>query len=357
MKNAIWTYLFQIGMWTFGFNLLGIPVYFMLLDMQACMDPSMPFNFWFGILTSVMTGILVGMILGTIDLILERYVRKRQSFRRWFLTKTGLYISVFLVMVISVGISVRFASTGNLESSVEETLTKSGMNVMLAYLSFSLLYSIIVSFIGQVGKIVGPDMLWPMFAGKYFSPKQEDRIFMFLDIKSSTTAAEQMGHLKYSKFLQDFFYELNQCASKYKASIYKYVGDEAILSWLVKDKDSNLNSVKFFCALKKLLRKKHSYFKFQYGWQPEFSAGINSGVTTVSEIGEFKKEIAYHGDVLNTAARLQSSCSSYNEALLISDSTKMLLPATNAFQIVLRDKTVLRGKHAQVEIFAVRQPG
>ena len=42
----------------------------------------------------------------------------------------------------------------------------------------------------------------------------------------------------------------------------------------------------------------------KYRMVPEFKAGVNSGHVTVAEVGELKKEPAYQGDVLITAARI-----------------------------------------------------
>jgi adenylate cyclase len=38
----------------------------------------------------------------------------------------------------------------------------------------------------------------------------------------------------------------------------------------------------------------------------------------VTEVGRHKKEIAYHGDTINTAARIQGQCKPLNADLLIS---------------------------------------
>ena len=40
----------------------------------------------------------------------------------------------------------------------------------------------------------------------------------------------------------------------------------------------------------------------------------------MSTVGEIKTEIVYHGDVLNTAARIQSLCKNYHTDLLISEN-------------------------------------
>lgn len=49
---------------------------------------------------------------------------------------------------------------------------------------------------------------------------------------------------------------------------------------------------------------------------PEFKAGLSLGLVTVAEVGELKTEFAYHGDVLNTAARIEGYCIEFNKPLL-----------------------------------------
>jgi len=61
-------------------------------------------------------------------------------------------------------------------------------------------------------------------------------------------------------------------------------------------------------AYDKLLINKSEYYRNKYGMVPKFKAGANSGYVTVAEVGELKKELAYHGEVLNTAARIQGKC-------------------------------------------------
>jgi adenylate cyclase len=62
---------------------------------------------------------------------------------------------------------------------------------------------------------------------------------------------------------------------------------------------------------------------------PEFKAGVNAGVVTVAEIGDLKREIAYHGDVVNTAARLRSACNEFDKQLLASEYVIKNLKAAN----------------------------
>lgn len=66
-------------------------------------------------------------------------------------------------------------------------------------------------------------------------PIEEDRTFMFLDLNNSTGIAERLGHVKYSRFLQKCFDDLNQVLQKYDAQIYQYVDDEVVLTWKNED--------------------------------------------------------------------------------------------------------------------------
>jgi len=45
----------------------------------------------------------------------------------------------------------------------------------------------------QTEKLVGRKMLINYLKGRYKKPKKEIRVFMFLDLKSSTTLAEKLG--------------------------------------------------------------------------------------------------------------------------------------------------------------------
>ena len=39
----------------------------------------------------------------------------------------------------------------------------------------------------------------------------------------------------------------------------------------------------------------------------------------VAEVGVVKKEVAYHGDVINTSARIQAECNKHKVPILISE--------------------------------------
>ena len=94
----------------------------------------------------------------------------------------------------------------------------------------------------------------------------------------------------------------------------------------------------------------------KYGCQPFFKAGMHSGMVTVTEVGIYKKEIAYHEDTINTAARLQEQCNRLGQELILSKqlSDQLQYRTDQAIQL---GKVSLKGKSGEMEICAVTRPG
>jgi len=77
------------------------------------------------------------------------------------------------------------------------------------------------------------------------------------------------------------------------------------------------------------------------------------GTVTVAEIGDIKREIAFHGDVLNTAARLQGICKNYDCKMLISDSLAKNLNSADGFNKQLIGEIKLRGKQDRTKVYQI----
>jgi len=57
---------------------------------------------------------------------------------------------------------------------------------------------------------------------------------MFIDLNDSTTIAEKIGDIEYNKFLNNFFYDITDSIIENYGRIYRYVGDEVVVSWKLK---------------------------------------------------------------------------------------------------------------------------
>ncbi|WP_321286229.1 adenylate/guanylate cyclase domain-containing protein [uncultured Sunxiuqinia sp.] len=215
-----------------------------------------------------------------------------------------------------------------------------------------------INFFKAIRQKVGFEKFYPIISGYYRSPKEENRIFIFIDLISSTRYAELLGHEKYSSFLQECFKYLGILEIKYRAMLYQFVGDEVVLSWPAEDERNFRRAVKFYYEYVAILNSHVDSFLEKFGIRPEFTASINSGKIMVSEVGTIKSEIAFHGDVLNTAARIQKQCKSFKRPLLVTGRfARNFEPVSEGFQLEWLSDDPLIGKSKRVAIYAVALSG
>jgi adenylate cyclase len=138
------------------------------------------------------------------------------------------------------------------------------------------------------------------------------------------------------------------------AQVYQYVEDEVVLILRVDQGLHNGNCIQVFFEHTKAINNRAGYYKKQYDVVPEFKAGLNMGTVTVAEVGEMKKGLAFHGDVLNTAARIQSKCNEFGKKLLVSEPLKAALREEPGFRFNPIGNVKLRGKSQTVPIYDVQ---
>ncbi len=221
--------------------------------------------------------------------------------------------------------------------------------------AYFIICSLLFSFIRLANDKFGKGIMFKMLIGRYKNPREVEKIFMFLDMKSSTAHAEELGHLKYSMLIQDCFFYLNKIINKYDAEVYQYVGDEAVLSWTPKRGIRHLNCIKLFFDFDRKLKRHSKYYKKKYGIQPEFKAGLHTGKIIIAEVGTVKKELAYHGDVINSTSRIQEKCNDFNESLLISEDLMNQLQLTSKYEAISLGDELLDGKTEELKIFAIHR--
>jgi adenylate cyclase len=305
---------------------------------------SVQIEFWKAILTAFFMGPIFGSISGYAQILTEEHGYKRVSFQK-LLALRFLFSILFVISIILLAYAVYGENSGLIKFAFEP-----GSFAIYFYI---VSVDIFMFSLRQVNLFLGSNNLWKLLRGKFYIPREEERIFMFLDLKSSTNHAEKLGHIKYSKMIQDCFNDLGVVVEN-EAEIYQYVGDEVILTWQLREGLRNQNCINAYFNFKQQLEEKREYYLSAYKITPNFKAGINAGMVTVTEIGKYKKEIAYHGDTINTAARIQGKCNEFKKELLISGSLKDKLGNTD-FTFENLDSIELRGKDSQVRIYSVNK--
>ena len=290
----------------------------------------------FNDIRALINGILIGFLGGILIAVFEFKIFNPQYRKLSFLTviifKTLLYFLTFLVLIIIVKgfIDSFFKDLGFWEylnsQEFRNFIVNEDFDIILTY---TLFFLVIVTFSIQMARKIGYSVLLDTITGKYHTPKEEERILMLLDLKSSTTIAEEFGDLKYHRFLNDFYYDITKCIFSAKGNIYRYVGDEIMVSWDNEKGLKNNNFLRTYYCVKYVMRQEHEKYMKKYGLIPEYITCFHSGKIIVGEIGEVKSQIVFSGETLSELQKLKKASTSFNKDLIISNSLIMQMDLSN----------------------------
>lgn len=190
--------------------------------------------------------------------------------------------------------------------------------------------------------------------GRYHRPRQELRIFMFLDMRSSTAIAEEIGDTRYFQLLNDVYADITDPVVYSEGDIYQYVGDEISVSWQLNKGIKSDRCIRCFFAIREKLKKRSTYYHDTYGIVPVFKAGFHYGHVTTGEVGLVKKQTIFSGDVVNTTAHIQASCNDYGVDNLVSKELMNVLSLRSShYQVKAIGEIPLKGKRHMVELFTI----
>lgn len=327
----------------FIWRLLRVDIFKSYLDL---------FNFNFSILNYILftltISIFAGIIFGSVQYYSETLSRVKNSFKNLLFTAFFFHLGVMLLLY-----SITFLLLAYFGNTTDISFKDFLFNpiIILNFFYFLLINSIILIVI-YLNKLFGRGVLFKIVTGQYYKPREERRIFMFLDLDSSTEIAEELGHIRYSNFIQDCFFDLSVLENT-NAEIYQYVGDEVVITWNTNSKHDNALECLQSCFLfKKKLIAKREYYESKYGIIPIFKAGIHIGKVTVAEVGSIKREIAYHGDTINIASRVQKQCNELKREIIITEEFFGFLQNKSDFTFEKLKELNLRGKKETTTLYS-----
>jgi adenylate cyclase len=218
---------------------------------------------------------------------------------------------------------------------------------------FSLAASFVFTFMFEVNKLLGQNVLLNFITGRYHKPRLEERILLFIDMEGSTGFAEHLGPLDFHRLLNRFVADLTDPIVAARGEIYSYVGDELIATWKLDQGIAQARCVvACFDAFDALARKAPEYRR-EFGAAVNFRAGLHCGPLVTGEMGSVKTEIVFLGDTVNTAARIQDFCRQTGDRLLASaDLVDRLELPPGVLKRSLGDLR-LRGKGADLVLYAL----
>lgn len=284
---------------------------------------------------------------------LRRFVRKYPLWLNLILKFISIIVAAiimnFVVFVIESSLIDEVPLQQSLNSFFEQARQFSWI---LQHSFYWVLLLLLTQLYIEINEKYAPGVFKDILLGKYYSPKEETRIIMFIDLKDSTPIAEKLGHQKYFLFIRDFINLVSVAVIENYGRIYQYVGDEIVVSWPA-GKRNAYRALQSIIFARKLIQQNNDMFRTKYGEIPSFRAGLHVGAVMVGEVGVVKKDLVISGDTMNTTARIRSACAEFNVLFIVSDDF-VQLAGLESHQYDNLGNIELKGKSATTGLNALK---
>jgi len=305
----------------------------------------------FSWILEVATGATIGGVISTciigFELFGAAHLFERGGHRLPLLAAMLLRTIVYGVVIMAALLVVPWVYSGETPSPLRPGI--------LGDIVFSIAATFAFVSLTSIAQLIGPKVLGSLLTGRYYHPREEQRIVLFLDLVGSTGIAEGIGNVRFHALLSETFTRLSRLVTDFGGEVHRYVGDALIATWPLGTPQENARPIRCLFACRDTLEAARSELLRRHGYIPGFRAGIHSGPLVAGEIGGFKREIALVGDAMNTAARLEQACRTTGHALLASKPLldRTLMPAGIVVTSIGSHR--LRGKSERLELFALER--
>ncbi len=357
-RSELQKILWISGIWTLFSIAQSLYDYLVLMTLNIIPDVEL---FLLDMLINALATAVAGLLGGAILVgYVQRWIRTIPYGAALLLTVMAFTLVIFFITVISFFIRAIFSGGENVLQSDLLSFMMTHVQSLHFLKDYILWLFIMMCTIAAflINDKYGPGTLRSFLMGRYFRPTREERIFMFLDLRSSTYIAQVLGEQQYFNFIKDVIQDATPVILKYKGRIYQYVGDEITVSWRMHQGPDKLNCIRCPMEVRKVFNHRSSYYTARYGVVPDFKAGLHYGTVMVGEIGVVKRDIAFSGEVVGTAARIQAKCNQYDVNLLISEDLRNILSwEGSGLETEYLGDLMMKGKAADLPLYTLHANG
>ncbi|HTP62112.1 MAG TPA: adenylate/guanylate cyclase domain-containing protein [Burkholderiales bacterium] len=269
------------------------------------------------------------------------------------LLKTLVYGAIITAVVTGAGRSLLL-----LFSTADRQLAPLNPNAELVTIGFSLAMTGIFVLLLQAASLVGRRTFLNLLRGRYRRPRMERRFFLFVDVVGSTAIAERLGPLEAHKFLAAVFSATAEPVAACRGEIYQYVGDEIVVTWTEAEGKPEARPLRCYFEMQAALAEAAPEFRRRFQAEPGLRAALHLGEVIAGEVGEQRRAIVFHGDVMNTASRLEQATRDAGVRFIASEAAVQALERQP--DLAYRDlgELQLRGRQQPIRAFGVElDPG
>jgi adenylate cyclase len=297
--------------------------------------------------TGILSGVMIALAISSLEILLQgRWTEavRRSPVAVVFLLRTALYGAAFFFMI---HLANALASR-SWEPLVHPTRLVSNTTVLASFgFAFAVNLAIMLS------RLLGPRILVSLLTGRYHQPREEQRIVLFMDLRGSTQAAEKLGDEQFHRFLNQVFWDVTDPVLEAGGEIYRYVGDEIIVTWPVERGAGNAACVGCVFAVEDALARRRDHYLTEFGIEPRLRSALHAGPLIVGEMGDVKREIVMLGDTMNTTARIEGVCRTMQTDYIASAAALALALLPAGVRARSLGAVALRGKESGIELFAL----
>ena len=179
--------------------------------------------------------------------------------------------------------------------------------------------------------------------------------FLFSDIRGFTPISEkyQKNPQGLTELINRFLDNQTQIILKHGGTIDKYMGDCIMAFWgaPLDDEDQVKNATKAVLEMRVALGELNDTLAEEGLDQINTGAGINTGLCVVGNFGSSNRfDYSVLGDSVNLAARLESSCKTYDTDLIISEYSMV-----DGYDYKFLDEVTVKGKSEPVKIYTIEK--
>jgi adenylate cyclase len=226
-------------------------------------------------------------------------------------------------------------------------------------IGFSLVVTALFVVILQAASLVGRRTFRDLVLGRYRRPRAERRFFLFVDVVGSTAIAERLGALQAHEFLAAVFSATAEPIAAAQGEIYQYVGDEIVVTWTEAEgrqgEENEARPLRCFFDMEAALAARAAEFKRRFGAIPGLRAALHLGEVIAGEVGEQRRAIVFHGDVMNTASRLEQATREVGARFIASDEAVTALEKSGDFPLKDLGELQLRGRKNAIRAWSVER--
>ena len=347
-----------MAIWITGGLLTSLYEYFFLANYPGVLEtpPMQEYDLRKNIIAAI-GGLFVGSLLfGLLEIFYFQRKITREKFWVAVIKKLLIYSVILFFLLLGVSFTYNSLLSGR---NLNDPQVWQNTRDFISSIAFwhpvlpVLLLALISTFLLQLSERFGTNEMWKMFSGKYFNPKEEERIFMFLDLNHSTTIAERLGNEKFYGFLNDFYHDIAPVILRHKGEVVEYVGDLVVISWTFPAGAHQTQCLTCYREFEKTISEKRHIYLQRYGVVPEFKAAVHCGEVIIGEMGKIKKAIRFSGDVLNTTARVEKVCGKIGAKLAITENLVAII-SDPPYELEKVSNISLKGKEAPIDVYKVQ---